>query len=389
MSRDASANVPSRSPPADIRHTALISMEGLSGPGRQLAAFAGAARDLGIRTRVAILHRSGHPVPTFAAALEKLGIEAITIRDDHPLDFAIVRRLRLVLQEDGAQVLESHGYKATAAAWFLRRSGFSIPWISFFHGETSENRKARFYHAIDRRLLLGADRAIVMSERQRRSIGPAFDHVLVVHNAITNLELRMRGDDAQRISSLCESLPRPRIAVVGRLSPEKGVDIFIDACASMAQRGFGFSAIVAGDGPDRAELERQAAPLGARVIFTGHVDDIAALYGGIDLLVIPSRSEGLPNVLLEAIGIGLPVVSTDVGAIAEVLDDETAGIVVPPNDAEALTRAIEHAATRSYAEIGLNARRRIAERFSLDSRTQRLASLIRDIAAQPTRPGNE
>jgi glycosyltransferase involved in cell wall biosynthesis len=369
-----------------IRVTALISMEGLSGPGRQLAALAGAAREHGIEYRVAILHRSGNPPPAFVPALERLGIEAFTIRDDGPLDVRIIPRLRKALRDGRSEVLQTHGYKATAAAWLLRRTGFDIPWIGFFHGETHESTRARFYHALDRRFLLAADRAIVMSERQRRSIGPHSVHVVVVHNAITNFERRTRGADAERIARLCAALPRPRIGVIGRLSPEKGVDAFLDACARLRSRHVDFRAIIAGDGPDRRALEARAAPLRERVTFAGHIEDVAALYENIELLVIPSRSEGLPNVLLEAIGYGLPVVSTDVGAIAEVLDDPLAGLIVPPADATALASAIEQAITLEYAEAGRIARHRIAARFSLDVRTRRIAALIREIAAGKGNP---
>jgi glycosyltransferase involved in cell wall biosynthesis len=223
-----------------------------------------------------------------------------------------------------------------------------------------------------------------MSERQRRSIGPRSDHVIVVHNAITNFERDNRGADSARIAELCTSLARPRIGVIGRLSPEKGVDIFLDACVRLRQQNVEFNAIIAGDGPDRSALERQAGLLAPNVVFAGHVEDVAALYENIDLLVIPSRSEGLPNVLLEAIGHDLPVVSTDVGAIAEVLADPVAGLIVPAGDSAALAAAIGKGITPDYSLAGLDARRRIADRFSLQTRTRRIADLIREIARTPS-----
>ncbi|MGH7503796.1 MAG: glycosyltransferase family 4 protein [Longimicrobiales bacterium] len=364
--------------------TSLISMEGLSGPGRQLAAFALQALDHGVRVRVAILHRTGNPTPAFARALQDLGIECITLRDDGPLDFAIPGRVRSALHDWNCDVLESHGYKATAAAYFLKRTGLDIPWIGFFHGETHEDLKAHFYHALDRRFLRSADRAVVMSERQRVSIGTFAPNILVLYNAITGIERRARGGDADRVVNLCHALPRPRIAVIGRLSPEKGVDVFIDACVRLVQRGFEFGAVIAGDGPDRRALEQWVTDnnLDDRVVLAGHVDDVAALYENIDLLVLPSRSEGLPNVLLEAIAWGIPVVATDVGAVADVLDDPAAGLIVASEDPPALADAIETAATASYANAGLPSRQRIAERFSLDGRTRRLVAIIHDVVAR-------
>ncbi len=99
--------------------------------------------------------------------------------------------------------------------------------------------------------------------------------------------------------------------------------------------------------------------------------------------MIPSRdgAEGLPNVLLEAMSAGLPVVATRVAAVPEVLVDEAAGLVVPPGDAPALAAAAERALASPFHAAGLEARQTVVRRFSLDQRALRLAALYRESLA--------
>jgi glycosyltransferase involved in cell wall biosynthesis len=114
--------------------------------------------------------------------------------------------------------------------------------------------------------------------------------------------------------------------------------------AVLAARRCQPSLVVAGDGPERAALEARADALGLRhVLFLGRLDPIDAIYRELDLVVLPSRSEGLPNVLLEALGAGRPVVCTTVGAMPEVLETARTGELVPPGDPEALADAIARA----------------------------------------------
>jgi glycosyltransferase involved in cell wall biosynthesis len=174
---------------------------------------------------------------------------------------------------------------------------------------------------------------------------------------------------------------RPRIAVVGRLSPEKGVDVFLEAAAILMKRGISFSALVAGDGPERAALGDLAAALALsdRVRFLGRVSDMGSLYSGIDLLVIPSRSEGLPSVLLEALAADVAVVATRVGAIPEVLASPLTGALVPPESPDQLADAIE-TALRSLDNPDARAARALAaDAYSQESRANALMALYRDL----------
>jgi glycosyltransferase involved in cell wall biosynthesis len=137
---------------------------------------------------------------------------------------------------------------------------------------------------------------------------------------------------------------KPLWVVAGRLEEQKGHDILFDALVALARIGLDFTLAVAGDGSRRGWLEQRALSLGLspRVQFVGQLDDVGPLLAAADGVVLPSRWEGLPLVLLEAMARGRPIVATAVGGVAEALEDGVTGTLVPPNDVGALAAALEH-----------------------------------------------
>ncbi|HEY0971418.1 MAG TPA: glycosyltransferase [Gemmatimonadales bacterium] len=345
---------------------ALIDTTIVSGPGRQLAALAAELRRSDVEMRVALLQRTGRPRPPYADYLAAAGITHAVLPDQGPLDVGVVGRLRELLGEWAPDVIQTHSYRMTFVAAALRARGVRTPWVGFFHGATAEDRKVRLYHWLDRRALGRADAVVVMSRAHAEEFARHGRRVHVVHNAVIPLP---RPADAGALQ-LPVAGGAPLLGVVGRLSHEKGVDVFLDACARLAARGVEFEAVVAGDGPERGALlaRRDGLGLADRVHFPGVVTDVCSLYERLDLLVIPSRSEGLPNVLLEALSADTPVVSTEVGAVPEVITDPAAGLLVPPGDAEALADAIVAALPLRADAAAREARATTVERFSLATR---------------------
>lgn len=160
---------------------------------------------------------------------------------------------------------------------------------------------------------------------------------------------------------------------VGRLSPVKGQARLLDAWAAVVARVPDACLLLAGDGPDRPALEARKVP---RVVFLGHVKDLATLYAAADVVVIPSESEGMSITMLEAMACGRTVVSTDVGGAAAALGAD-AGAVVPLHDRSALADAVAaRLGNRDLAEReGADARRRVEQSFSSERATEALAAL--------------
>lgn len=330
-----------------------------------------------------LFHRIGNPQPPFARYLEQRGVEHIVVRDTGRFDWRLVQRVGAVLRHRVPSLVQTHGYKATAMAWELRRRGAAWPWVGFFHGDTRVDFKDRLFHRIEHKLLASADRVVVMSQRQRKQFGKLLSRVRVLHNAIVPLAAGGSAEERRHVSDLLKAQTRPLIGVVGRLSREKGVDVFLDACSRLAASGFAFSAVVIGDGELRKQLEVRAERFGLekRISFPGRIEAMDLVYSHLDLLVIPSRSEGLPNVLLEALNADVPVVATDVGAIPEVLASSRWRALVPPDDAPALAGEMEVALRAHPVGSAHRPAASVREAFSLQARVQAHLSLYGELIA--------
>jgi glycogen(starch) synthase len=178
---------------------------------------------------------------------------------------------------------------------------------------------------------------------------------------------------------------------VGRLVPEKGFDLALEAFEKLCARYPDARLTLAGDGPERKALEHRAERLGIRdrIEFLGWVapDSIPERMNRASLLLMPSRREGLPLVAIEASLVGLPIVATNVGGLPEVIDAGSTGLLVPPEDSSALTKAmvsILEDPKRARA-MGEAARGRALERFDLQTQVDAYDGLYRKLTAS-TRP---
>ncbi|MEV6562521.1 glycosyltransferase family 4 protein [Nocardia sp. NPDC051756] len=156
-------------------------------------------------------------------------------------------------------------------------------------------------------------------------------------------------------------IPEPGliVGVLARLHPDKGVEVFLEAVARLTEPVAAWFVII-GAGPLDHQLRRQATELGLndRIRFLGARPDGPALIGGLDILVVPSHTEGSPLVVLEAMGAGVAIIASGVGGIPDQLDQGRAGILVPPADPAALATALTHLINQPHdrEQLGANAR---------------------------------
>jgi glycosyltransferase involved in cell wall biosynthesis len=175
---------------------------------------------------------------------------------------------------------------------------------------------------------------------------------------------------------------------VGRLQPEKDAATFIEAAWLLARTFPDARFVIAGDGPQAADLRRRTTHrrLDDRVVFTGFVPDGTTLIRHLDLLVVPSLSEGTPLVVLEAMANGVAVVASRVGGIPDQVRHEREALLVEPGDhhavAEACTRLLtDHVLRRDLTQ---RARVRLSRVFSPTRRLDQLQDLYGDVLAQST-----
>lgn len=166
------------------------------------------------------------------------------------------------------------------------------------------------------------------------------------------------------------SAGKPLWVCAARLEEQKGHDVLLEALAEVRRRGLDFTAAFAGEGTRRTALERRAAELGLaeRVRFLGMVEEIGPLLAAADAVVMPSRWEGLPLTLLEALARARPVVASAVGGIPEVIEDRASGRLVPPGDVAALADALEwlHRRADLAAALGREGAAVVRERYTWD-----------------------
>lgn len=183
------------------------------------------------------------------------------------------------------------------------------------------------------------------------------------------------------------SLPQGKakeLVYVGRLSAEKGVPILFESIAQLHQQGYELTLTLLGDGPDRAFLENLAREMNIQhcVNFKGFVDQttIATTLKASDIFVLPSFAEGIPVALMEAMAIGLPVITTYVGGITELVIDQQTGLVVYPSDVNGLANAIAKYLDNPALcqEIAQRARAMVEQEFNIEDQVDKLADLFTD-----------
>lgn len=181
------------------------------------------------------------------------------------------------------------------------------------------------------------------------------------------------------------------VGMVGRLTGQKGHEVFLQSAKLLTEAFPQVFFWVVGDGERRVELEAMVRELGMgeRVGFSGYQTDLPQVYAGLDILVLSSLFEGLPNVLLEAMACGKPVVATSVGGVPEVVENGITGLIVSPNNyrelAQSLKKLLENKSLRM--RMGKNGRKRIERWFSsslmLDRVERSFSSLLEDKGVVP------
>lgn len=173
-----------------------------------------------------------------------------------------------------------------------------------------------------------------------------------------------------------------KLVYVGRLSGEKGVPILFNSLSLLKDKDYDFELTLLGDGEDRKRLELLAAEkgLGKKITFAGFVDQktIASTLRASDIFVLPSFAEGIPVALMEAMALGVPVIATYVGGVAELVIDGETGKVVYPSDTEGLARAIAFYIDNPDAcrKIATQARAKVVNEFEINQQVDKLATLF-------------
>lgn len=174
------------------------------------------------------------------------------------------------------------------------------------------------------------------------------------------------------------------IVSVGRFAPEKGHRYLIEALNLLKQRDVVWRCTFLGDGELAAELRALASEYGLsdQITFPGFYEDVFSVLLGADVFVLPSLHESSPNALIEAMGIGMPCIASDVGGIVDLIEDAQNGISVPPQDVSSLAASLYRVLTEPdlASELGRNARATIQQKFDSSVSIEKLERIYRQLS---------
>lgn len=317
----------------------------------------------------------------------KEGIEAHKIPCQGQIDRTVPAAIRALVRQSGATVVHAHGYKADVYAYLaMKRS--PTPLVATSHGWIDNDLAMRLYGALNRFVLKNYAAVVAVSEEVKQRLltaGVRKDRIHLIWNGI---DLRPFVGPERPHENQSGKDCALNVGLAGRLSPEKGIDLFLRAAANVLRELPLTQFLIVGDGPDRATLEALIHELGIgkNAFLLGRNEDMPSFYASLDLLVSSSRQEGLPMALLEGMASGLPLVATAVGAVPNVVRNNQTGILLPAEDVTALTAAIvkllsEPANRKTY---GTAARDLIRNEYSAERMMAEYLHLYHQ-AAQKTR----
>jgi len=331
----------------------------------------------------AFISKPGEPHP-LVDALKECNLPVHEIVDDGGIAPGIVGRLVDLIDRLQIDVLHTSEFRSNVLG-LLCRGRRPVKLMSTAHGWIANDLRGTAFTLADRVLLRRFDRVVLVSHAMRRRLPRWWvpdRTVRVLHNALMTDSYGQEALDApwREVDPSGEI----RVLNVGRLSAEKGQELLLRAVEALSPEFPGLRLWFAGVGPLEQRLRRLAIELGVgeRVRFLGYVADMPSLYRQVDLVVQSSLTEGLPNVMLEVAYLGVPVVATDVGGTAEVIEHRRTGWLIDSGSMAAIREGIRCYLTspQEFIEMASRGRSRIQTDFSIQSRTQQQTRLYQDVA---------
>lgn len=359
----------------------LVSSQGHYGIENMMITLAQGLRLSGCRCIVAAFRDSRSPHTEVVKAALDAGLEVEIIPCAGRFDWNVVRQLRSLIGKYHLDVMHPHGYKADfyafSAAWRNR-----VALLATSHNWPSRRAHMRFYAALDRLVLRYFDRVVVVSDgvaKKLKRSGMSVQKLVTIHN----------GVDVDKFE---KALPAfhfqdrgPIIGFIGRLVPDKGGAILLQAARPVLRSYPAATLVFVGDGPSRTDWEELAKRLGIerQVLFIGARQDMPETYAALDIVVLPSLVESMPMCVLEAMAAGKAVIATRVGMIPNVIVDGANGLLADSANISDLSVAILSLVRDPFLrkQLGKSAQECIAQRFSAQGMARNYLTHYRQVLA--------
>ncbi len=303
----------------------------------------------------------------------RLNVRLTISRENGPASISSFRSLTRVLKAGNFDIVHTHEYKSTVLAPLLRR-GLGFKTVATAHGYNRTSFREVLYYGLERVFFKFADAVIAPSNDMLEILKRKGIRSSQLHQIPNGIET---GGQERPVRNGIKG--RPRLLYLGRLSKEKDPVILLEAMVILRYRGIDCELVLAGEGPERKNLEKKINEWGLleAVKIPGYIKEVVPVLKEADVLINPSRTECMPNTILEAMWAGLPIVATAVGGVGEMIRDGVEGLLCPPGNptalADAVARLIEdpslarHMADRAY--------RRVMDQFTFEKHMEATLTL--------------
>ena len=310
------------------------------------------------------------------------GAPLVAIPDRGPLDWRVAPALLRVCCEEKVAIWHGHDYKTNFLGLFLRRF-WPMRLVTTVHGYgVKETPRTRLYNRLDLLWLRYFEQVISVSPDLHdtcRKCGVPENRCILIENAIDTTEFQRRQSIPEAKAKIGWPADRLLVGAVGRLSEEKGFHLLIRAVDQLIHAGLDVGLILVGEGEQRPQLEALASQLGCgdRVRLLGFQSDTRSLYEAMDVYALSSFREGLPNVILEAMAMEVPVVATRIAGVPRLINHGVNGLLVNPGSAEELAGALHNLLTDRPLREHLRqaGRQTITSHYSFARRMDRIRAI--------------
>ncbi|MEI6562940.1 MAG: glycosyltransferase family 4 protein [bacterium] len=333
------------------------------------------------RQAVLYLVKPGSDVSGLINPLSQRGLICCAMPGCSVFDFRQLLAVRGFIIEHKVRILHCHDAKADIYGFLLRLMLPSLKVISTLHGWTEKTRRGRIYSRLDKTILRRFNVVIAVSEHTARiARNHGIRRVVVVHNGI--------DPDEWPLALSRESRPGnapATIAFVGRISAEKGPMEFVETARAVALQQPDSRFVVVGEGPDLPAMKDavDSAGLSRNFDFRGYLspENLKFAYPSMDVLVLPSRCEGLPMSILEACSMGVCVAAFSVGGVPEIISHGQDGLLAKPgNTGEMASQIVTLLQDKLLsARLRRAARTTIETRFSLQAQVRQLEAVYVEV----------
>jgi len=354
----------------------------ICGPGKTILETANRIDRNKYDIHVGVFVRSITEENNYVRALELAGVQTELILMSGPLDRSVIGRITDLIQRNRYEVVHSHEYKGDLIARAVSRR-VNVRLVSTCHGWIRNSTRAKFLAFLQKSALRRFQKVIAVSPPIRAELldsGLKQEQVDLIFNAIVSDKYR-RSDEGEGFVRNQFGVGRQveLIGCIGRLSPEKGQRDLLTAAAQLLKERNAAFLLFIGDGPDLGILQRMADDFGVsdKVGFMDHTTRIQAVYRDLDLLVLPSHTEGFPNVILEALCMEVPVIATNVGGVPAIIEDHVTGVLVEPGVVDELASALKQILSHSQDAENMmrRGRERVLDLYEFENRCRKLEAV--------------